>query len=184
MMTLNFKQIIIFTCTSLFLMMSNTSFSQEKKKVLEISTYSFEQFSIRYKFGNEKHLFRISSFTLNASSSNVYHSEDPVGNFNVGLGFGIEFPKQINEKLSLYYGPELRGSFYIDNFTQNTRHYSVSIRGIFGFSYYFNEIISLGAEIDPGFSYNHDNDTDQTLEESFRFDFLNYGAAIVLGFTF
>lgn len=178
------KQILFFSFTLFLLILSYTSFSQVKKKAFEISTYNFDQFSVRYKFGNEKHLFRISTFTLNTKSSHFHFTEEPEKKLRAGLGFGIEYPKQINEKLSFYYGPELRGSFYKYKFTQDTHHYSASIRGILGFSYYFNETISLSAEIDPGFLYNYDSDDNQDITKSLEFNFLTYGAAIVLGFNF
>ncbi len=172
------KQIVLCFVFFTFSLSSYSLLAQEKKKAFEVSTGNFDQFSLRYKFGNEKYRYRISAFSLNANSYKYYEVEDFHNHLNAGLGFGIEFQKQINENLSVYYGPELRGTF------RNKEYYSVSLLGILGLAYHFNETIRLGAEINPGISYYDSSDESQSIEKSFQFNFSNSGAALVLGFDF
>ncbi len=184
MKNLKFKKILVFAITTSFLIFSYGSFAQEKKKTLEISTPDFEQFSIRYKFGNEKYRYRISSFTLNNKSLKL-DSLEAIKYLNFGLGLGVEFHKQLNDKLSFLYGPQLSGSIgNTKHESDNSLKYGISLSCILGFAYHFNTAIHLGAEILPGFSYYQNNDENQSFENSFQFNFSNYPAAIVLGFDF
>ena len=176
---------LVFAFTLSFLIFSFTSFAQEKIKAFEISTSTFDQFTLRYKFGNEKHLYRISSLALYDKSTELEDYEERINYLKVGIGFGVEFPKQINDKLSLYFGPECRGSIRNLKYESDNRLvYGISLIGILGFAYHFNNTIRLGAEILPGFGYYHNNDEDQSFENSFQFDFSNHPAEIVLGFYF
>lgn len=180
----NFKQLFTFILVLLFSIASFTTFSQDKRKVLEISTYSFDQFGIRYKFGNENYLFRISSFSTSASFGKSSASDTDSKGLGTGVGIGIEFPKQIKENFTIYYGSELRGSYNQHKYTDKTNHYDFSLNGIFGITYNFNEILRLGAELTPGIYYSYNKLENGNTQKVFRFGIENYGAALVLGFCF
>jgi len=184
MKTKNFKHVFTFILVVLFSIASFTAFSQEKRKILEISTYSFDQFGIRYKFGNENHLFRISSFSTNFNSGKSSISDTESKSIGVGMGIGIEFPKKIKDDLSVYYGSELRGSYNQHKDNEKTNYYGLSLNGIFGIAYNFNETLRIGAELTPGISYTYNKLEDGYNQKVFRFGIDNYGAAIVLGFCF
>lgn len=145
---------------------------------MEIATTSFDQFKFRYKFGNENHLFRISTAYLAAVNvSNSDHS-----NIGVGVGFGIEFPKKLQEKLSAHYGLEINSKYNYQKRDSN-KSYSIGLEGIFGFSYALNEVLYLGAEITPGIYYYH-SETNFNSGNSFGFKIDNSVAEIILGFRF
>jgi len=154
------------------------SFAQEKKKAFEISTSSFDQFKIRYKFGDANHLFRITSTYLSAVKDNNSDNSD----FGAGVGIGIEFPKKLQEKLSIYYGFELNNNYRYQKHDSNNM-YSVGAGGILGFSYSLNEVLHLGAEITPGIYYNYSK-SDFNSGNSIGFGFDNNMAEIILGFAF
>ncbi len=182
MIQINFKYTLIVILGGLLIISSSNSYSQEKQKKLEFGAYNTDEFSVRYKFGNENRLFRISLLSLGLSSSKVSNEEDTNTNVNAGIGFGIEFPKQLNEKMTVYYGTELQGQINIKEKKVN-QSYQFALNGILGFTYSFNEVIGLGAEITPGISYNYFNQNDVT-SNILKFGFTNQGAALVLSFSF
>lgn len=160
---------------------SINSFAQEKKKNFEIATTSFDQFKIKYKFGNEKHLFRISTTYLSATALNS--STDPQNiNFGAGIGIGVEFPKKLIEKMSLIYGIEFNSNYFYQKQDSNNS-FSVGGYGILGFRYHFNEFVQIGAEINPGIHYHHSK-SDFISGNTLGFGFENSTAEISLGFNF
>ena len=180
------KHIFTFFLIISFCITSIHSFSQEKKKVLEISTSSFDQFIIKYKFGNKKHLFRLSTGYLNGSSSDYSVSDINDINSGFGIGFGIEFPRNLNDRLILYYGPELRTNFYNTTGSNEEIQYGAGVYGILGIACYLNNTIRLGAEISPGIRYDYyrDKNNNNYTSKIFRYGFSNSGAELVLGFEF
>lgn len=166
-----------------FAITSSATYSQEKRKILEISTSTFDQFNIRYKFGNEKMLFRLTSYDLSLSSNKQSETDNHSNFFKIGAGFGLEFSKQINEKFALYYGPELRGKFLNANDGSNQQEYSFSLNAILGFKYLINEHLKLGAELSPGFYYCKHKEN-EVYSDQYAFNILDYTAEIVLGFCF
>lgn len=180
----NFKHVFTFILVALFSIVSFTTFSQEKRKVIEISAYNFDMFGIRYKFGNEKHLFRISSFSTSGSIGKSSSSDTDNKSLGAGVGFGIEFPKQIKENLAIYYGSELRGTYSHFKNTEKSNYYTVALAGVFGVAYYFNETLRFGAELTPALiSYDYYKKEDIT-QKILRSGIDNFQAALVIGFCF
>ena len=165
----------------LILSVSINSFAQEKKKTFEIATSSFDQFKIKYKFGNEKHMFRISTSYFSATALNS--SNDPQNiNFGAGVGIGVEFPKKLIEKMFLIYGIEFNSNYFYQKQDSNNS-FSVGGYGILGFRYRFNEVVQIGAEINPGIHYHHSK-SDFVTGNTLGFGFQNSTAEISLGFNF
>jgi len=164
----------------LLLSLSTTnSFAQEKIKVLEIITSGFNSsFGVRYKFGNENHLFRLSLLSVDTSTESL----KVLGNrshFGGSAGVGVEFPVKLNEKLHLYYGPELRGG--LSSTESHVNRYNFSVNGILGFAYHLNETLRLGAEVAPSLSYLNMENTDPHEIWQFR---MSNSAMLVFGFSF
>lgn len=180
------KHFFTFFLIAFFCIAGIHSYSQEKKRVLEISTSTFDQFSVKYKFGNEKYLFRLSTAYLNGSSTNYSISDTNNINSGFGVGIGIEFPNNLNEQLTLYYGPELKTDFYNSTGSNERIRYGIGAYGIIGIAWHLNSSIRLGAEISPGVSYEYykEKDNNDFTTKTFRYGFSNSGAEIVLGFEF
>lgn len=157
------------------------SFAQKKGKAFEITTSTFDQFKIRYKFGNENHMFRISATYLSATTLNSANDPQNV-NFGAGVGFGVEFSKKLIEKMSLIYGLEFNSNFFYQKQDSN-KSFLVGGYGILGLRYHLNEVVQIGAEINPGIHYHHSK-TDFNSGNSLGFGIDNNRAEIVLGFSF
>lgn len=164
----------------LFLSLSTiNSFAQEKIKVLEIITSGFNSsFGVRYKFGNENHLFRLSLLSVDTGSESL-KVLGKRSHFGGSAGVGIEFPVKLNEKLHLYYGPEIRGG--LSSNEGHVNHYNFSVNGILGFAYHLNETLRLGAEMMPGLIYQNMENTDPYERWQFR---MSNSAMLVFGFSF
>lgn len=180
------KCIIGFFLFSFILITTQYSYSQEKKKILEISTTTFNQYRIKYKFGNEKHLFRLSTAYINGSSADYSVSDSKNINAGFGVGFGIEYPTYLNEHLILYYGPELRTNFSNSTGDDGRKQYGFGAYGIIGFAWHFNSNIRLGAEVSPGISYDYYNEKNNNnyTTKIIRYGFSNSLAELILGFEF
>ncbi len=171
------------TLLSLFFVFgfSLIGFSQEKKHEIGIGTGSLNQFSIRYKFGNENRMFRVTYTNLSVENTKISTNTENTS-FDMGIGLGVEYPKIINDKLALYYGCGILSSFG-KTFKINSQKYKVGFRGILGFAYYFNDVLKLGAEITPGVFYSYSEDGSYTTKE-FGVGFHNNYAQLCLGFEF
>ncbi len=165
----------------------NDLYSQEKTTSKEVGLYfsSLNSFGIRYKFGNEKRMFRLTALSLS-----VGRTSSPEQNYaGAGLNFGVELPFRITDVFSFYYGPELRGSFnrqknYTSSFDYSTSDvYNAGIGFILGFSRSFQSNIIVSVEIVPGFSYRKivSGNVDTT---SFGFGLDSNAAGITLGYRF
>jgi hypothetical protein len=169
----------------IFLLLSGINenvFSQEKKQEVSIATSTFDNFKLRYKFGNEKRLFRLTAGYLTLGNEQRDAIDYDVNEFRAGLAAGMEFPKQINDKLAFIYGFELGGSY---NKTKEIDKIFYSVRGggILGFSYSFNEVLKLGVELSPRVHYSSNREGDYTVEK-FGFGLTSGFAEISLGFEF
>jgi len=173
---------VLFLSVILLVFSHSKSFSQEKTKNLEVATSTFNNFQVRYKFGNEKYRFRISSLFLDVNSNDKIELNEPTKSESVGLGFGIEFPEQINERISLFYGTEIKGTYFNRKNNSKNKRYGVTFSGVFGANYNINSFLYFGAELTPGLSYYQSEDTNGT-DSIFRLGFRNAGASIVLGFS-
>lgn len=155
--------------------------AQQTKKEVGIGTFTFEQFIMKYKFGNEKRMFRVNA-SISGNNRNVNNINLDGLEWDAGLNFGIEFPKKVNEKLSWYYGFQAGGLYGAES-KSNNYQYSVRGESIFGFYYYFNDVLKLGAEITPGLSYRF-SEVDNSESSSFRFNIDRSWAEVYLGFEF
>ncbi|HZK94029.1 MAG TPA: hypothetical protein VFC67_07465 [Prolixibacteraceae bacterium] len=171
----------------LIFILLNDLYSQEKTSSKEVGLYfsSLNSFGVRYKFGNEKRMFRLTALSLSAERT-TSPDQNKAG---AGLNFGVELPFRITDVFSFYYGPELRSSFnhqkiYYTSFDYNSiNEYNVGIGMILGFSRSFQSNIIVSVEIVPGFSYNKivSDNVDTT---SFGFGLYSNSAAITIGYRF
>jgi hypothetical protein len=169
-------------------------YSQEKIKSKEVGLYfsSLDAFGIRYKFGNEKHMLRLTALSLSGGS----YSND-IGNgstqnqssFGAGLSFGIEFPVKITDNFNFYYGGQLGTSYYYSknettsNDASKVNSFGGSAGFILGFMYSINSSISLSAEIVPAINYNYSKQGEST-SSGFGFGLNNATAGLTLGYRF
>ena len=185
------KLSILFVLT---IMLLNSLYSQEEAKSKEVGLYfsNLNAFGMRYKFGNEKHMFRLTALSLNIgtnkSDNGNGHTQD-IKTSGAGIRFGIEFPVKITEKFNFYYGGELGASYshYKSEITDNDPNTANSYGGeagfILGFAYSINPGISLSAEIVPGFNYSYIKQN-ETKTSIFGFGFSNNSAGLTLAYRF
>lgn len=187
------KNSILFFLTFFIL---NISVAQEKTRINEIGLYftDFDNFGVRYKTGNDNLLFRITALSLNALKSRsqneggVYFNETISG---LGFNLGIEKPIKVNEKFNLYYGAELRNSFFyqkVDYGNPNqpevkTNNFGIGLGFVMGVSYYLKPDIKISAELIPGINYNHNN-SDGNKTNTFNLGFTNNLPGITLSYKF
>ena len=165
----------------------NDLYSQEKNTSKEVGLYfsSLNSFGVRYKFGNEKRMFRLTGLSLSAERT----SSPDQNKAGAGLNFGVEFPLRITDVFSFYSGPELSGSYnhqkiYSSSFNFNTSDvYNVGFGVILGFSRSFQSNIIVSVEIVPGFSYNK-TVSDNIDTTSFAFGLYSNSAALTIGYRF
>lgn len=172
----------------------NGVYSQEKNTSKEVGLYfsNLDAFGFRYKFGNEKRMFRITALAL--SIGNLKYTESTDFNLNVkdagaALNLGLEFPVKIKDNFSLYYGGELRGSYNHNYYTRNNmssydvNYFSAGIGFILGFSYHLKSNIVLSAEIVPALNYNQ-NVNSGVSNETVGFGLDSNAAGITLSYRF
>lgn len=172
----------------------NDLYSQEKITSKEVGLYfsSLNSFGVRYKFGNEKRMFRLTALSLSVGDGS---DNDGTGfitrqkSAGAGLNFGVELPVRITDVFNFYYGPELRGSFNRQNYFlspsshQIIKEYSGGIGLILGFSRSFQSNITASVEIVPGFSYNKKLEGNiETID--YGFGLSSNTAAITIGYRF
>jgi len=180
----------------------NSLYSQEKNTSKEIGIYfsNLDAFGIRYKFGNEKRMFRLTALSLsvgNYSTKVVNGTNLDLTRAGAGLNVGVQFPVRITDVFSFYYGGELRGSFShlkanTSPITSNTMNaFNAGIGLVLGFSHSFQSNITVSAEIVPGFSYsktvNDNNGTSgatNTKTTGFGFALDSNAAGITIGYRF
>jgi hypothetical protein len=142
---------IAIALTAMFIVSTLTAQEQQPLKVKEygIGLSSFNSFSLQYRWGNEKRLFRLNatiggSTSFGSGNSNLSQGQDtmfsnsnnltsktstPI-NFNTGLSFSMLKLKQIADKFGLMYGPIVGLSYSIAS-SQTTQTGT-------GTSYYYN----------------------------------------------
>ena len=167
----------LFLCTAFL----NPSFSQEKRKEINFGTLSFSDFNVKYKFGNERRLFRIHSalFSYQQTEHTIVDHTDK--DFSAALGLGMEFPRKVNEKIELHYGFSINGDFSNIGDEQGSK-YKMGTYAILGASYFFNDFLKMGIELTPGIYY--ETSKRDSIPESFGFYARSYLAEINVGFVF
>lgn len=171
--------VVIFLC---FAGISENVFSQERKKEISVATSTFDNFKIRYKFGDESRLFRITTSYLSFQHEKLSIPDDYRNKIGVELAAGMEFPKQLNDKLDFICGFELGGAYNKIIDVEN-EYYTVRGSGILGLSYSVNKVLKFGFEINPGIYYSMDKDGGSS-DDRFGISLNNSFAEINLGFVF
>jgi len=152
------------------LIISVTLSAQDSGRVREIGVYTsnLSNFGLRYKWGNENIRFRITAADFSFVTS------DGTTSFGIGAAVGIEKPKSITEKVSLYYGGQVSAHFY----SSETDSYSTGIGFIAGASCQLSDAVYLSLECVPSLSFINTGS-----ENVFSLDISN-SAGITLGFRF
>jgi hypothetical protein len=163
-----------------------------------INFNNLNSFGIRYKWGNDTTLFRITGLVLNGSYSKISPDSLGYGNSGAGFGFHIGFEKRkpIVNNLSFYDGLELQPSFNYSytNYENGWKYKTFQINGglgiVLGLSYKVSSNIYLDAELVPGIMYSYiiDNTIGNgitTTKRTSQFSFnLNNTASLTLSDRF
>jgi hypothetical protein len=169
---------------SLFLLASTTLSAQEKIRVFEIATRDMGQFQLRYKFGNEQRLFRISAIGFEGVSTTYeVHEKIKQNPSKMSFGVGLEFPKKLTETMTFHYGFGLDSYNLLRKYDNGYRSFGVNATGILGFNYKLSDGLRLGAEFQPYIGYNEIKSDIQTIKET-NLNISSSNALIVLGFAF
>lgn len=184
METIKKRWILSTVIISLFLLASTTLSAQEKIRVFEIATPDLGQFSLRYKFGNEHRLFRISAIGFDRISR-TYEIPDnkKESYYTMGIGIGIEFPKELTEKMTFHYGFGAGVNNLFRKYDNNYKSLGINASGILGFNYKITNGLRLGAEIQPHIGYSETKSNSQTIKGT-NLTISSSNALIVMGFAF
>ncbi|MDX8341793.1 hypothetical protein SLH46_21520 [Draconibacterium sp. IB214405] len=167
-----------------FTMMFFVSTGQDKMYEVNIGTSTLDAFSLRYKFGNENRLFRISTTHLSYQRNDMTDPEERDKFMNVGIMLGMEFPKwTVRRTVEYYYGFEFGGEFS-RSFEVDINYYTFRANPILGVSYYFNKVLKLGVEISHGFYYQFHDTPGGITHKNYGLNISNGLAEIQLGFRF
>nr|WP_319267228.1 hypothetical protein [uncultured Draconibacterium sp.] len=176
----NIKGVLLVSLILLFFI----SNGQDKMYEVNVGTSSFDAFSLRYKFGNENRLFRISTTHLSYQNRDLNGSEEQKKYMSLGLMMGMEFPKwAVKRTVEYYYGFEFGGEFS-RAFEVDENHYTFRVNPVLGVSYYFNKVLKLGVEVSHGLYYQLDDYSENTTVKNYGFNISNGFAEILLGFRF
>lgn len=181
------------------LIISTAAFAQRDTiKVREVGLVfsSLSNFGLCYKFGNEHTLFRVTALSLTGTNTSTSYSQFSEGDtndavpssttksFGVGLNFGFEKRRKINERSYFYYGLVLINSYsqsktntntpvtytigYFDhgvymaqaavvNNTSQTNTWTLSsgLGIVIGVAYKLTSSFSIGAELIPSTTYSY-----------------------------
>lgn len=178
--------VLVFT----FVLLSSL-YSQERNTTKEVGIYfsNLDAFGIRYKFGNEKHMFRITALSINSGNSNSSGNSTTGASSNsgAGLNLGLQFPISITEDFIFYYGGELQGVFSNTEYTTGNsgiyKYRNAGIGFVIGFSKSFKSNIIVSAEIIPGFRYSK-SEQGSMSSESYGFGLDSRSAGITIGYKF
>ncbi|MBB3188496.1 hypothetical protein [Microbacter margulisiae] len=163
-----------------------------------ISFNNLNYFGLRYKWGNDTTLYRITGLVLNGSYAKDTPSSSGSLNSGAGFGFAIGFEKRkpINNSLSFYDGLELLPSFNY-SYTNNENSWKNTIFQVngglgvvLGLSYKISSTIYLDAEVEPNVMYSYiinktmgNGTTTKTRTSKFAFN-LNNTANLTLSYRF
>ena len=161
-----------------------------KTKAVGLVFSNLDNFGVRYYFGSEKTVFRVTALSMVA---NKYETVSPDGNTTskragFGLTFGIEFPTPIAEKLDFIYGLDLGGNYSSNSEesagnTTKSSTYGVGLNLIAGVTYNVNPNFAVGVELLPGLNYNYSESGDVNLK-NLNFGLTNNSAAITVRYRF
>jgi hypothetical protein len=160
----------IFLMYSIVLMAFTTYSQNEKQREIGLAFSIQDNLGIRYKTGKSDKLFRFTLLDLSKGLSTTTHDSSTLykDNFGIGLNIGYEIPRTLNDKLKLYYGPELLTSYSnsINETTflvykNNQLLMSAGVGLILGIRYFINQSINISAELVPAAKYSY---TETTLK--------------------
>jgi len=161
-----------------------------KTKAVGLVFSNLDNFGVRYYFGSEKTVFRVTALSL---TGNHYETIAPGGNTSskragFGLGFGVEFPKSVSEKLDFIYGLDLGGNYSNNTeesggFTAESNTYGVGVNLVAGVVYNVNPDFAVGFELLPGVNYSYSKSGDTELK-NLTFGLTNNNAAITVRYRF
>ncbi|MCX6282232.1 MAG: hypothetical protein NTU51_09755 [Bacteroidetes bacterium] len=130
---------------------------------------SLNNFGLRYKYGNEKTMLRLSVLSMNLVSSNssTDRSSDSstIKQTGYGMGFRLGFDHKVPlfSSFSLLLGAEAALSYQYNHYTQTLNGtksnediqttFSPGLSFIFGVNYILKDHLVFGAEINPTVSY-------------------------------
>lgn len=145
------------------LIMSLTLYSQDSQNINElgISFTSTTSYGIKYKFGTNDFLYRISVLSINGSTNSTKTDTTiKITNNNAGLSFSLGFEKikPIKGNLSYYYGLDLIESYsYQKSSTLSNSSWTLNsgIGGVLGFLYKINDNFNISTEIIPTIKYTY-----------------------------
>lgn len=170
------------------------SWAQEANKVHELGLYTenLDDFGLRYKFGDENLLYRITSTVLDFNKityeDSPYDSE--LTSFGMSFAVGLEKHKSLDERLAFYYGPELAFEFNHQK-TEDDSNDLPTKQSVFGFQlgailgvrYAFTEQLSLSAEFVPGLGYARSDDGSD-IDKAWSFSFESNQLGLTLAYRF
>jgi hypothetical protein len=136
--------------------------TQTQTRIREVGFYTgtikdLSNIGIRYKFGTENLMFRITAVSLSIQNSSNSETDNEINQFGCGLYAGIEKPMVINERFSFYYGPQVGYRYSKNKASQNESDYvstssTVSLGCIAGISFKAVDKIYLSLEAVPSLS--------------------------------
>lgn len=137
-----------------------------KHHELGITFSSLNSFGLKYKYGSEKNLFRLSVLSLNLSSNNKKTGTDDnqkTSGYGAGISLGWEHHFILTRAFQLYFGIEAGASYsysmdtyyHVVEFSQTTWSINPSLSVIFGAGYTLNKRFVFSAEIAPGVIYSY-----------------------------
>ena len=147
--------------------------NSNKQHEIGLSFYGFHGFGLTYRVVSPTALWRFTGLSIYGQSQNnrfpYYlsgYKEDRTSN-SLGLEFGREFRKPLNDKLDLRYGADATLYYSVDKgqevYISNPdpqgipyKNSSVTpgLNAVIGVNYKINDLFLIGAELNPGFGYS------------------------------
>jgi hypothetical protein len=193
LITLNLKIMKKMLLVSVLASLSVIIYSQDTLKVHELglSFSSTSSFGIKYRFGHDDILYRLSLLSANISNDQYTQKSTPdlyVTTGGLSLSIGIQKNKTIKDNLGFYYGVDLIESGSLDRTKAsgasptNLWILNSGVGLVLGFKYRINEKFDLFAEVVPAVTYTYNkNVADQSI---IGFSGSSSGANLTLAYKF
>ena len=162
-------------------------------------TFSRDYFGLRYKWGGDATLYRITVLSLNGSNSRMRADSIQGTGKSVGFGFdiGIEKRHPIINQLGVYYGFDLLARYSDENGKANSTYMVYSdknnyvIKGglgfVLGLNYTVSRYVLLSVELEPAIwvsRYMENINGQKYTTFSYMFGLNNSGAGLTLSYRF
>jgi hypothetical protein len=175
--------------------------TQTQTRVKEVGFYTntlkdLSGIGIRYKFGSEKMMYRVTAVSLKTGSYKTINPDQKTTTFGGGLYAGIEKPVLINKRLNLYWGPQIGGSFSNSKTTgfyylNKQKNFTGSLGLIVGVSFKVIDQIYIALETVPSLVYTWigtkgNSDPEYTsISNSRNFSINSFGnSGLIIGIRF